>query len=70
MMGFWDAVTSAGSYANNLHLASDRKPHNSVFTGWMHFLTPSSVKALKAIRLKAVITRLALQTKKKQQTKN
>ena len=26
MMGFWDAVASAGSYANNLHLAADRYP--------------------------------------------
>ena len=24
MMGFWDAVVSAGPYANNLHLAPDR----------------------------------------------
>jgi len=24
MMGFWDAVASAGPYANNLHLAPDR----------------------------------------------
>jgi len=27
MMGFWDAVASAGLYANNLHLAPDRQPH-------------------------------------------
>jgi len=24
MMGFWEAVTSAGPYANKLHLAPDR----------------------------------------------
>jgi len=24
MIGFWDAVPSAGPYANNLHLAPDR----------------------------------------------
>jgi len=24
MMGFWDAVASAGPYANSLHLAPDR----------------------------------------------
>jgi len=24
LMGFWDAVRSAGPYANNLHLAPDR----------------------------------------------
>jgi len=24
MMGFWDAVASAGLYANNLHLVPDR----------------------------------------------
>jgi len=36
MMGFWDAVASAGSYANNMHLAPDRlpctpTPHHSIF---------------------------------------
>ena len=36
MMGFWDAVASAGSYANNLHLAPDRwfttpTPQHSIF---------------------------------------
>jgi len=33
-MGFWDAVVSAGPYANNLHLAPDRQPHqhrNTIF---------------------------------------
>jgi len=25
-MGFWDAVASAGPYANNLHLTPDRQP--------------------------------------------
>jgi len=24
MMGFWDAVASAGTYENHLHFASDR----------------------------------------------
>ena len=32
MMGFWDAVASAGQYANNLHLD---------FTGRMLFLLPN-----------------------------
>jgi len=27
IMGYWDAVASAGPSANNLHLAPDRKPH-------------------------------------------
>jgi len=35
MMGFWDAVASAGPYANNLHLAPDRQPHQHLIT---HFL--------------------------------
>ena len=26
-IGFWDAVASAGPYANNLHCAPDRQPH-------------------------------------------
>ena len=39
-MGFWDAVASAGPYANN----PDRQPHqhlshHSMFTGRMSFLT-------------------------------
>jgi len=52
MMGFWDAVASAGPYANNLHLAPDKytpTPHHSIFAGRMLFLMPNhSVKALKA----------------------
>ena len=53
MMGFWDAVASAGPYANSLHLTPDRittpAPHHSIFTGRMLFLAPSnSVEALKA----------------------
>ena len=52
MMGFWDAVASAGPYANNLHLAPDKytpTPHHSMFAGRMLFLMPNqSVKALKA----------------------
>jgi len=43
MMGFGDAVASAGPYAKNLHLAPDRQPHQhlitQVFTGRMLFLT-------------------------------
>ena len=45
MMGFWDAVASAGPYANNLHLAQDRKPHQHLiihfFIGQMLLLTPN-----------------------------
>ena len=40
-MGFWDAVASAGPYANYLHLTSDittPTPHHSIFTGRMLFL--------------------------------
>ena len=42
MVRFWDAVASAGPYANNLHLAPDTTtptPHHSIFTGRMLFLT-------------------------------
>jgi len=39
------AVAIAGPYANNLHLASDRQPHQHLitqfFTGWMLFLLPN-----------------------------
>jgi len=39
------AVASAGPYANNLHLAPDREPHQHlitlVFIAQMLFLTPS-----------------------------
>ena len=44
MTGFWDAVASAGPYANNLHLATDittPTPHHSIFTGLMLFLMPN-----------------------------
>jgi len=44
-MGFWDAVASAGPYANNLHLTLDSKPHQHViiqfFTGRVLFLMPN-----------------------------
>ena len=33
MMAFWDAVASAGRYANNLHLAPQREPHHGVPQG-------------------------------------
>jgi len=46
VMGFWDAVASAGPYANNLHLAPDAPHHtntSSLSFYWpymMLFLTP------------------------------
>ena len=50
--GFGMAVASAGPYANNLHLAPDRQPHQhlitQIFIGRMLFLMPSHVRALKA----------------------
>ena len=58
IIGFWEAVVPARPYADNLHLAPDRKPHQQLitqlFTGWMFFLTPNCVKAkaLKIIALK------------------
>jgi len=44
MMGFWDAVASAGQYANNLHLDPEitiPTAHHSIFTGRMLFLLPN-----------------------------
>jgi len=44
IMGFWDAVASAGPYANNLHLTTQittSTRHHSIFTGRMLFLTPN-----------------------------
>jgi len=50
MMGFWDAVASAGPYAKmctSLQISTST-PHHSIFTGQMFFLMPTnSVKALK-----------------------
>jgi len=41
MMKFWEAVASAGTYANNLHFAPDTPtPHQSIFIGRMLFLMP------------------------------
>ena len=36
MMGFVDAVASAGPYANNLHLDPDRKPHQHLITQFFY----------------------------------
>ena len=45
MLRLWDAVASAGQYANNLHLAPDRKPPPSTwslnFAGWFLFRMPN-----------------------------
>ena len=35
MMEFWDAVASAGPYANNLHLAPDRQPHQHLTLNYL-----------------------------------
>jgi len=56
IMGFWDAVASAGPYANNVHLAPDRQPHqhpNVQFlqagcSSWRPTNRVSVIKALKA----------------------
>jgi len=53
MRGFWDAVASAGPYANNLHLASDRQPHQHLITEFLQAGCTSGrpingVEALKA----------------------
>jgi len=42
MMGV--EVPTAGPYANHLHFATDRQPHQHHFlTGWMLFLVPNRV---------------------------
>ena len=47
MTGFWDAVASAGPYANNLHVTPDSDrlttptTYHSIFTGPMLFRTPN-----------------------------
>ena len=51
--GVWDAMASAGPYANNLHLAPDRQPHQHLTTRFLQtgsssWRPTSSVKALKA----------------------
>jgi len=38
MMEFWDAVASAEPYANNLHLAPDRQPHQQLITQFFYRL--------------------------------
>jgi len=53
MMRFWDAVASAGQYANNLHFAPDRQPHQHLITqvlqaGCSSSCPANSIKALKA----------------------
>ena len=45
-MGFWDAVASAGPYANNLNLAPDNHTNTSSL---IFFRLTNGVKALKAI---------------------
>ena len=48
-MGFWDAVASAGPYANNLHLPPDRQQHRHLITQFFYrsdALPTSSVKTL------------------------
>jgi len=59
-MWFWDAVASAGLYANNLHLASARYPHKHLITQFLQAGCSSrrptkSVKALKVIERKMII---------------
>ena len=45
MMGFWDAVASAGPYAGQAaprcREITTPTPHHSIFTGQMLFLTPN-----------------------------
>ena len=41
-MGFGDTVASAGPYANNLHLAPDRQPHQQLITQFLQARCSSS----------------------------
>ena len=43
MLGFWDAVASAGPYANNVHtlLQIDNRLITQFFSGRMLYLTPN-----------------------------
>jgi len=80
MIGFWDAVASAGPYAKNLHLAPDRKPHQHLITqflqaGCSSWCPTNSVKALKVIRKTGRINQICMSagcmnTVKKQQGEN
>jgi len=48
MIGFWDAVVSAGPYANNLHLAPDRQSHQHPITHF--FYRPDALPDAKALK--------------------
>jgi len=59
MTGFWDAVASAGPYANNLHLAPDRQTHlitQFLQAGYSSGRPSNSVKALNDILLVLLVT--------------
>jgi len=59
-MGFWEAVASARSYATNLHLAPDRKPHQhlitQIFTGPMLFLMPNQQCAYAKAAIQSTVS--------------
>jgi len=50
MMGFWDAVASAGPYANNLHLAPDRQPHQHPITQFLTLLPNQQCQSTEVIQ--------------------
>jgi len=66
-MGFWNAVASAGPYANNQHPTPDRQPHQHHIT---HFLQArcsswhqtNSVKALQGNYLPEQIDKKQVET--------
>jgi len=43
MMGFWQAVASAGPYANNLHLTPELQTDNYTNTSSLNFYKPDAV---------------------------
>ena len=56
MMGFRDAVASAGPYANNLHVAPDRQPQQHPITHVFHIsyfaLCPTVLKSQRRLYVK------------------
>jgi len=48
MMRFWDAAASAGPYANNLHLAPERQPHQHLIAQFLQarLINPTTVSGM------------------------
>ena len=55
-MGFGDAVASPGPYANNLHLAPDRKPYQHHITQFFTGRVLGTICAAAVMRVVVTIT--------------